>query len=107
MADVLSVYHFGHQGGHIVSPSHLLHDPCKLLARDELVLEVRLADGGSYDSCDLKIGKITLTLKLVSLMAREIELQKSVQGGVADIDAGDERNFEIGLEWADDCTHLM
>jgi hypothetical protein len=34
-------------------------------------------------------------------------LQKSVEGSIADIDAGDERDLEFGLEWTDDRAHLM
>ena|SRR5579863_3563854 len=74
VAGVLSVYHFGHQGRYLSSPSHLLDNPRKLLARDDMVLEIRLADGGAYDACDFTVGEITLALQFVSLMAREISV---------------------------------
>src|SRR5690348_12969477 len=107
MAGVLSVYHFRHRARYVSSPSHLLDHPCKLLARDDLVLEIGLANGSAYDGCDLEVREITLALQFASLVTREIQLLKSVESGVANIDAGDDRDFEIRLEWADDGAHLM
>ena len=83
----------------------MLDGPRELLARDELVLEIRLVDGGADNGCDFEICEIALTLQLMMLMTRKIESQESVEGGIADIDGGDERDFEIGLEWADDRPH--
>ena len=103
----MSIYHFGHQGRYVSSPSHPLDNPCKVLARDDLVLKIRLADGGAYNACNFAVGEITLALQFISLRAREIQLLKSVESGVANIGAGDERDLEIRLEWADDCARFM
>jgi hypothetical protein len=72
-----------------------------------MVLQIGLADGGADDGCDFKVREIALTLQIASLMTREIELQKSVEGGIAYVDAGDERDFEVRLERAGDGAHLV